>query len=56
MDVIYLLIPISLLFIILAIAAFLWAVNNGQYDDLEKPAHDILFDDEKSTIKNKHDT
>jgi cbb3-type cytochrome oxidase maturation protein len=47
MDVIYLLIPISLVFIGIAIAAFWWAVNNGQYDDVDKHAHDILFDDDK---------
>jgi cbb3-type cytochrome oxidase maturation protein len=27
------------------LAAFLWAVRNGQYDDLETPAARILFDD-----------
>jgi nitrogen fixation-related uncharacterized protein len=25
---------------------FFWAVDSGQYDDLDGPAHSILFDDE----------
>ena len=29
-----------------AIWLFFWAVDNGQYDDLDGPAHSILFDDE----------
>ena len=53
MEVIYLLIPLSVIFIIIAIAAFWWAVSNGQYDDLEKPAHDILFDDIEPTPPKK---
>ncbi len=45
MEIITLLIPIGLLLLILAIAAFRWAIKNGQYDDLDSPAHRILFDD-----------
>lgn len=26
--------------------AFFWAVNNGQFDDPERPAHYILWDNE----------
>jgi nitrogen fixation-related uncharacterized protein len=29
------------------VAAFFWAVNTGQYDDLDRAARDILFDDDK---------
>jgi nitrogen fixation-related uncharacterized protein len=25
---------------------FFWAVDSGQYDDLDGPAHSILFDDQ----------
>ncbi|MCB1615734.1 MAG: cbb3-type cytochrome oxidase assembly protein CcoS [Pseudomonadales bacterium] len=45
MDSLYILIPIAMVFSALAIAAYLWAVNSGQYDDLEKEASQILFDD-----------
>jgi cbb3-type cytochrome oxidase maturation protein len=47
MNIIYLLIPLALLLFIAAAIAFWWAVGNGQYDDLESPAHHILFDDDE---------
>lgn len=47
MEIIYLLILISVLLIILIACAFFWAVRSGQYDDLEKPAQQILMDDDK---------
>ena len=46
MDSLYLLIPIALLFCAIAIKLLLWAINNGQYDDLDKEAWRILADDD----------
>jgi len=46
MNIIYVLIPLSILLMIIAIAAFFWAVKNDQFDDLDTPALDILDDDE----------
>jgi cbb3-type cytochrome oxidase maturation protein len=48
MQSLYLLIPISLIFIALAIRIFFWAVNSGQYDDLDSEWERILFDQEDS--------
>ena len=45
MSILLVLIPISLLLLGIAIAAFVWAVKRGQYDDLDTPALDILTDD-----------
>ena len=45
MESLYLLIPIALLFCAIAIKLLLWAINNGQYDDLDKEAWRILADD-----------
>ena len=45
MTIIYILIPLSLVLIGLAIWAFFWAVRNDQFDDLDTPAMDILDDD-----------
>lgn len=45
MAAIYWLIPISILLLVVALAAFYWAVNNGQFDDLDSPGLDILDDD-----------
>ncbi|MDT8894949.1 cbb3-type cytochrome oxidase assembly protein CcoS [Halomonas sp. I1] len=46
MSVLYLLIPLSLVLLGLAVWAFFWAVNNDQFDDLEGPAYRILFDED----------
>lgn len=45
MNILLVLIPISLLLLGIAVAAFVWAVKRGQYDDLDTPALDILTDD-----------
>lgn len=46
MDILYLLIPIALVFVTIAIRLFLWAVRSGQYDDLEMEGRRILFEEE----------
>lgn len=50
MEILYILVPVSLILVALAIAIFGWAVKSGQYDDLEGPAHSILFDDDDPLI------
>lgn len=49
MEVLYLLIPLSLLLVALIVWIFLWAIRSGQFDDLEGPAHRILMDDDEPT-------
>ena len=44
MNILLALVPISLILLGLAIYAFVWAVRNGQYDDLDTPALDILVE------------
>lgn len=46
MESLYLLIPIALIFCVIAIRLLIWAVNSGQYDDLDKEAWRILADDD----------
>lgn len=46
MRILFVLIPISLILLGLAIGAFVWAVRRGQFDDLETPAVAILADDD----------
>lgn len=50
MDILYLLIPLAVIIMIVAVAAFMWAVRSGQYEDLEGPAHRILMDDDDPRI------
>ncbi len=46
MPALYIMIPAALLLVGVAIYVFFWAVDSGQYDDLDSPAHRILFDDD----------
>jgi cbb3-type cytochrome oxidase maturation protein len=46
MNIIYVLIPLSIILMVLAIAFFFWAVKNDQFDDLDTPALDILDEDQ----------
>lgn len=46
MEVLYLLIPLSLVLVAAIAGALWWAVRSGQFDDLEAPAWRILFDDD----------
>lgn len=48
MSIIYLLIPLGLALLAVAVAAFFWAVRAGQFDDLETPAWRILLDDDRA--------
>ena len=41
-----LLIPVSIVFLAAAVWLFIWSVNTGQFEDLEKHGMDILFDEE----------
>jgi cbb3-type cytochrome oxidase maturation protein len=45
MNALLILIPVSLLLVALAVWAFFWAVDSGQFDDLDSPALEILRDD-----------
>mgnify|MGYP000420076630 CR=1 FL=1 len=45
MESLYFLIPLSMVVVALGIWLFFWAVNNGQYDDLDGEAERILFDE-----------
>lgn len=51
MSVIVVLIGASLLVAIGFLAAYLWAVKSGQYDDKYTPSVRILFDEEKKKEK-----
>ncbi len=45
MTAIYFLIPLSLVVLGVAVWALLWAINNGQYDDLEGSSWRIIQED-----------
>ena len=53
MSVIYILIPIAVLFVLIGIVVFFWAVRSRQFEDLDKQGFSILFDDEPSKHTDK---
>ena len=46
MSVVYVLLPLALLIAGAGVAAYIWAVRSGQFDDLDTPAYRVLHDDE----------
>lgn len=50
MDILYILIPLAIILVGVAITAFFMSVKSGQYDDLEGPGHRILMDDDDPLI------
>jgi len=50
-SIIYVLIPLAILLVALAIGIFFWAVRSNQFDDLERQGYSILFDDDLADDK-----
>jgi cbb3-type cytochrome oxidase maturation protein len=48
MSILFVLIPLGLLLLAIAVWAFVWAVDHDQFDELDQAAHSILFDDDVS--------
>ena len=62
MEAIFFLIPLALIFCVLTIKAFFWAVSHRQFENLDSAAHSILFDendladeDERTGINSQHE-
>lgn len=51
MSVIYIVLPLALVLGGGALAAFLWAVRSGQFDDLDTPSIRVALDDEDTSRK-----
>lgn len=47
MSILFVLVPLSLALVAFGGWAFFWAVNTGQFDDLESPAWDALREDDE---------
>lgn len=45
MNIILMLIPLTLVLVLVAGWGFFWAVETGQFDDLDSPGWDVLLDD-----------
>jgi cbb3-type cytochrome oxidase maturation protein len=47
-TIIFTLIPLGLIFLLTAVAAFFWAARSGQFDDMESPAWRVVMDDDRA--------
>jgi cbb3-type cytochrome oxidase maturation protein len=48
MEILYLLLPMSVVLALLVIAVFAWAIRGGQFDDLGREGERILDSDQQS--------
>ncbi|MEJ2602809.1 MAG: cbb3-type cytochrome oxidase assembly protein CcoS [Gammaproteobacteria bacterium] len=48
MSTLYVLIPLGLILLLVAVAAFFWAVGSGQFDDMDTPAWRVVMDDDRA--------
>ncbi|MBL1377311.1 cbb3-type cytochrome oxidase assembly protein CcoS [Zobellella iuensis] len=48
-DIWYLIIPIAMIFVVIAIALFFWSVKSDQFEDLDRQGSNILFDDDRDS-------
>ena len=55
MSIIYVLIPIAMLFVAIAVGVFFWAVKSDQYEDLDREGINILFDEDVEIKSTKED-
>ena len=47
MDILYLLVPMSVVLVFVIGSVFWWALEGGQFEDLEGAAQRILVDDDR---------
>ena len=52
MEILYLLIPLSVVLVFAIAIALWWSVKSGQFDDLEGPGFKLLMDDDGPNIPN----
>jgi cbb3-type cytochrome oxidase maturation protein len=45
-SVLYIVLPLALVIVAIAVAAFVWATRKGQFDDLKTPGLRVVHDDE----------
>jgi cbb3-type cytochrome oxidase maturation protein len=46
MDILYMLVPLSVVLVFLIVAVLAWSVRSGQFDDVEQEGERILEDED----------
>jgi cbb3-type cytochrome oxidase maturation protein len=54
MNVLYFLVPLALLLAGVGVAAFVWSVRSGQFDDVQTPGMRVLLEDEREERPSTH--
>ena len=55
MNILLVLIPVSLIFLLIAIGIFVWALRSNQFENLESAALDILASENEARVETKTD-
>jgi cbb3-type cytochrome oxidase maturation protein len=55
MDILYLLIPLSIVLVFIIGALFWWSLRHGQFEDLEGPGYRLLMDDDRPSSRQAPD-
>ena len=50
MDILYLLVPLSVVLVFVIGFFFRWSLKEGQFEDLEGPGYRILMDDDRPIV------
>ncbi|MFQ3249780.1 MAG: cbb3-type cytochrome oxidase maturation protein [Glaciecola sp.] len=56
MSIIYVLIPLAIILVGIAVIVFFWAVRSNQFEDLDRQGYSILFDDDLEKKKDKQES
>ncbi|MBT5855180.1 cbb3-type cytochrome oxidase assembly protein CcoS [bacterium] len=56
MNIVFFLIPLSLILASIFVIGFVYSVKSGQYDDMDTPAYRVLLDDEKEPLTGTEST
>ncbi|MGM0482068.1 MAG: cbb3-type cytochrome oxidase assembly protein CcoS [Pseudomonadota bacterium] len=56
MNVIYVLIPVAILFVVIAVVVFFWAVKSNQFEDIEREGMRILLDDDEEQSREQENS
>jgi len=55
MSVLFIVLPLALVIVLIAVGAYVWSARTGQFDDLDTPALRMLHDDDGS-LADAHST
>lgn len=53
MDIVYLLVPLSVVLVFLIVGALAWSIQRNQFEDLERQGERILDDDVQDSVQDK---